>query len=176
MNQSPAVSELGLYFLALSLASIGGANAIIPDMHRHFVELRGWMTGTEFVELVALAQAAPGPNVLIVTLLGWRINGLAGALTATLAICLPSSLLAYTFAHFWQRFRHARWQSVVRDGLAPITVGLVLAGGYVLAQTADRSWSAYAITAATVVVVLVTKLHPLWLLGTAGLIGFFGLV
>jgi len=173
---APTVWEIGIYFAMLSLAAVGGANAVIPDMYHQFVELHGWMSGAEFVQLVALAQAAPGPNVLIVSLLGWQLAGLAGALVATAGICLPSSLLAYGFAHFWGRFVRTRWQVIVRHGLAPITVGLVLASGYVLTDTADHGWPAYAVTAATVALVLATRLHPLWLLATAGLLGFAGLV
>lgn len=176
MNSSPNLIELGLYFAALSLAAVGGANAIIPDMYRQFVEVQQWMSGTEFVQLVALAQAAPGPNVLIVTLLGWKIAGLAGALLATAAMCVPSSLLAYGVAKVWDRYRHTRWHAIVRNALAPVTVGLIVAGGYILTDTAGSSWMAYAITAATTVTVVATGIHPLWLLGIAGAIGYAGFV
>lgn len=176
MNNSPTLTELTLYFALLSLMAIGGANAVIPDMHRQFVELRGWMSGTEFVETVALAQAAPGPNVLLVSLLGWKLYGFAGAVVATVAVTLPSSLLVYGFAHLWRQFVHTRWQAIIRDALAPLTIGLVLSSGYVLARTADQSWMARAITGVTVVAVLTTKIHPLWLLGAAGVIGFIGFV
>lgn len=176
MNDSPKLLELGFYFAALSLVSIGGANAVIPDMHRQFVELQHWMSSAEFVQLVALAQAAPGPNVLVVTLLGWKIGGLAGALIATAGMCVPSSLLTYVVARAWDRYRDARWQATLRAALAPVTVGLILAGGYVLTVNADHTWVAYAITAATVVIVVATEIHPLWLLGIAGAIGLTGLV
>jgi len=176
MNDSVDLFELGLYFAALSLVAVGGANVVLPDMHRHFVEVQQWMSGAEFVELVAISQAAPGPNVLIVTLLGWKVAGLAGALTATVAMCVPSSLLTYGVAQVWQRYRHTRWHAVLRAALAPITVGLVLAGGYVLTESADRTWVAFAITAATVIVVVATEIHPLWLLGLAGAVGYLGWV
>jgi chromate transporter len=172
VNDSPSLLELAVYFSALSLVSIGGANGVIPDMHRHFVDAHGWMSDVEFVELVALAQAAPGPNVLVVTLLGWKVYGLAGALVATVAMCVPSSLLAYGAGQVWDRYRRTRWHAALREGLAPVTVGLIVASGYVLTITADDNWLEYAITAATVAAVMVTKLNPLWLLGIAGAIGY----
>jgi chromate transporter len=176
MNSSPSLSEITLYFLGLSLMAIGGANAVIPDMHRHLVEAQGWMTGTEFVALTALSQAAPGPNVLIVTLLGWKIAGLSGALAATAAMCVPSSVLTFFFSRFWQRFEQARWRAIVQSGLAPVTVGLILASGYVLTRAADHSGLAYGITGVTAALVLMTRIHPLWLLGLAAVLGYAGLV
>ncbi len=169
MNAAPTSAEIAFYFATLSLMAIGGVNSLIPEMHRQFVEVHAWMSEREFVELVALSQAAPGPNMLVATLLGGKLGGLAGALMATAGMCLPSSLLAYGFARFWQRFQHARWQSIVRDGLAPVTVGLILASGYVLTHAADHGWVAYGVTVAT-------RVHPLWLLGVAGLLGLAGIV
>lgn len=172
MNSSPSLSEIAFYFAALSLVSIGGANGVIPDMHRHFVETQYWMSDVVFVELVALAQAAPGPNVLVVTLLGWKVAGFAGAMVATVAMCVPSSLLTYGAGQVWDRYRHTRWHTALRHGLAPITVGLVVASGYVLTTTANDNWFEYVITAATVVAVMMTQWNPLWLLGIAGAIGY----
>ena len=170
----PSILELFLYFAGLSLIAIGGANVVIPDMHRHIVEVQHWMSGTEFVALAALSQAAPGPNVLIVSLIGWKLAGLAGALVATLGMCLPSSLLAYFFSGYWQRFEAAHWRVIVAVGLGAVTVGLILASGYILTRTADHTWAAYAITAATVVLMLTTRVHPLWVLAVAAALGGFG--
>ncbi|HEX7650269.1 MAG TPA: chromate transporter [Noviherbaspirillum sp.] len=171
MNESRSLAEIGIYFTLLSLIAIGGANALIPDMHRQLVEVNGWMTGKEFASLVALSQAAPGPNVLIVSLLGWKVGGLTGALVATAGMCLPSTLLTYGFICFWDRFRDARWRMAAQAGVASVTVGLILASGYVLVRAADHNLVAYAVTAATVLAVMKTKVHPLWLLAAAGLIG-----
>ncbi len=176
MNPHPSLAEIGLYFLGLSLMAIGGANVLIPDMHRQLVDIQGWMSSTEFVALVALSQAAPGPNVLVVSLLGWKVAGLSGALMATAAMVVPSSILTYFFSRFWQRFHQARWRSVVQSGLGSITIGLILASGYVLTRAADHNWVAYGVTAVTALLVIKTKLHPLWLLAAAGLLGFFGVV
>ena len=176
MNQHPSLLEIGLYFLSLSLMAIGGANAVIPDMHRHLVDIQGWMSSTEFVALVALSQAAPGPNVLVVSLLGWKVAGLSGALVAIVAMCVPSSILTYFFSRVWQRFHQARWRNVVQTGLGSITIGLILASGYVLTRNADHHRLAYGVTALTAVLMMKTKIHPLWLLSVAGLLGFFGVL
>ena len=172
----PSILEIFLYFAGLSLIAIGGANVVIPDMHRHIVELAHWMSGAEFVALAALSQAAPGPNVLIVSLIGWKLAGLGGALVATLGMCLPSSLLAYFFSGYWQRFEAARWRGILAAGLGAVTVGLILASGYILTRTADHTWAAFAITAATVALMLTTRVHPLWVLAVAAVLGGFGLV
>lgn len=170
-NVDRSLTDITFYFGTLSLIAIGGANALIPDMHRQLVEASGWMTSREFATLVALSQAAPGPNVLIVSLLGWKVAGLSGALVATAAMCIPSSLLAYGFTRVWDRFRTAPWRMAVQSGLAPVTVGLILASGWVLTRAADHSWIGYGITATTVLLVMKTRIHPFWLLAAAGLAG-----
>jgi chromate transporter len=176
MKPGDVLLALALQFALLSLIAVGGATTVLPEMHRFFVESRGWIGDAEFVDLFAVAQVAPGPNVLIVSLLGWKVAGCAGAIVATLAMCGPSGLLTYGVAHIWHRFRGAPWRAAVQTGMAPLTIGLILASGYILARAADHGWAGYAITAATTVLVLTTRLHPLWLLGAAGLLGCLGLV
>ena len=172
---SPALVELTAQFLLLSMLSIGGANAIIPEIHRRVVDVQHWMTDADFAQLFALSQAAPGPNVLIVSLIGWKVAGVIGGVVAMLAMSGPSSLLTYGVAHAWERFRDAPWRVAIQRGLAPVTVGLILASGYVLTRTADQSsWVAYALTGVTLVVSLTSRLHPLWLLGAAGVVGAMG--
>jgi chromate transporter len=172
----PVLWELAAQFLVLSFLSIGGANAIIPEIHRRVVETQHWMTDADFAQLFALSQAAPGPNVLIVSLIGWKAAGVVGGVVAMLAMSGPSSVLTYGVAHAWERFRDAPWRIATQRALAPITVGLVLASGYVLTRTADHSWTAYAITAATLALTLRTSVHPLWMLGAAAALGAFGTV
>ena len=171
-----ALAQLAMDFSALSLIAVGGAITVLPEMHRSVVEVHGWMSGAEFADLFALAQAAPGPNILVVSLIGWRVAGFAGAIVATAAVCGPSCVLIFAVSRIWQRFRGARWRAAVEAGLVPVTVGLMLAGGYLITLSADHSWPAFAITAATAAVVLTTKIHPLWLFGVAGLFGLVGWV
>jgi chromate transporter len=170
------LAQLAMDFSVLSLIAVGGAITVLPEMHRSVVEVHGWMSGAQFAELFALAQAAPGPNILVVSLIGWKVAGLAGAVVATAAVCGPSCVLTFTVSRIWQRFRGAHWRKAVEDGLVPVTVGLLLAGGYLITLAADHSWSGFAVTAATAGVVLTTRIHPLWLFGAAGLIGLAGWV
>jgi chromate transporter len=163
-------------FALLSILAIGGANAVVPEIHRLSVHDQHWMTDTQFVDLFALAQAAPGPNVLVVSLIGLQVGGLLGALITTLAMCGPSSILAYTISNAWDRFRERPWRKATQAGLAPVTIGLVLGSGWILTDAADHSWVAYAITAASAALTLFTRIHPLWLLAAAGAVGLAGLV
>ena len=176
MNQNQVIPQLVWQFLSLSLVAIGGANAVLPEMHRQVVDISHWMTGAEFAALFAIAQAAPGPNVLIVSLVGWKVAGVPGALAATGAMCGPSSLLAFYVGRLSQRFRESPWRRVVQRGVAPITIGIVLASGYLLALGADESWAAGAVTTATALLMLRTRLNPLWLLAAGALLGMFGVL
>lgn len=173
---SPLLAEIAAQFFVLSLLSIGGANAIIPEIQLRVVETHHWMSDDDFAQLFALSQAAPGPNVLIVSLVGWKVAGVLGGVVAMLAMSGPSSLLTYAVAHAWERWRDAPWRIAIQRGLAPVTVGLLLASGYILTRTADHSWGAYAVTGATLLLALRTRLHPLWLLGAAAILGAAGIL
>jgi chromate transporter len=173
---SPPLLELALQFLSLSLLSIGGANAIIPEMHLRAVDIEHWMTDADFSQMFALSQAAPGPNVLIVALIGWKAAGVPGALISMLAMCGPSSVLTYQVARAWDRFRTAPLRIAIERGLAPVTVGLILSSGYVLTRATDHDWPAYAVTAATLLLAMAKRVHPLWMLAAAAGLGAFGLV
>ena len=165
-----------LTFVAIGLLSflaIGGVNALIPEIHRRVVENTHWLTDADFAQAFAIAQAAPGPNLLIVSLIGWKVDGFLGALVCTVAICAPSSALTFAVAHVWDRFRDAPLRKAIQYGLAPVTVGLVLASGFILARTVDNSAVAVGLTAATVVLALATRLHPLWMLAAGAAVGAF---
>ncbi len=168
--KSGVLWQLAGTFASLSLVAIGGANAVIPGMHREVVEGHGWMSDQTFVNLFAVAQAAPGPNVLIVSLIGWHVAGLAGLAVATLAMIAPSSLLAFAAARLLTRFSGAHTLRIVQSGLVPIAVGLILASGVVMGSTANSGTLALAITAGTALFVLFSKRNPLWALGAAALL------
>ena len=173
---SPVLLEVALQFLVLSLLSIGGANAVIPEIQRRAVDVEHWMTNADFTQMFALSQAAPGPNVLIVSLIGWKAAGIAGAIVAMLAMCGPSSLLTYQVARVWDRFRDAPLRIAIQRALAPITIGLVLASGFVLMRTIDQDWRAFALTGVTLLLMLATRLHPLWMLAAAAVLGALQIV
>jgi len=171
-----SLTRLALNCCLFSLMAVGGANALIPEMHRQVVDVDGWMSSTEFASLFAIAQAAPGPNMLIISLIGWKVAGIAGAVVSTLAMCGPSSLLAYGVGQLLQRFHDAPWRRIIERGLAPITIGLVLGSGCLLSKAANTSWPGYVLTAASVVLAVRTKLNPLWLLAGGAAIGLTGWV
>jgi chromate transporter len=167
---------LAFHFTVLSLFAIGGGNAAIPEMHRLAVTVMGWMSDKEFGDMFALAQMSPGPNVLIVTLIGYHVAGLAGGIVATAGMCGPACVFAFWFARVWDRFKQARWRIIMQAGLVPLSVGLVAASGYVVTRAADHSAAHFAITAATAGVALATRANPLWVFAAAALLGLVGAV
>jgi chromate transporter len=165
---------LASHFALLSLAAVGGANAVVPEIHRVAVDQSRWLTEREFADLFAIANAAPGPNVLFVALIGWKVAGVLGGIIALAAMCGPSSLLTYVAARLRARVRGGRLHEIVRLGLGPVAVGLVLASGYVLTRAADHGVTGFAITAAVTVAALRTKRSPLWFLAAAAALGIAG--
>lgn len=173
MNASPLT--ILLQFSLISLMTIGGGFAAIPEMHRVAVDVHGWMSDETFANLFALAQAAPGPNLIIVTLIGWEAAGLLGALAATLGIAGPAFLLTYAVSRAWSRWNHLSWYRLFELGLAPITIGLILASGWLLTESAAGGWTGYAITAATAILTLRTRINPVYVLAVAGALGLLHL-
>ena len=110
MKAADTLVTLAVQFALMSLFAFGGANAVIPEMHRQAVDLHHWMTGSEFAALFAIFQAAPGPNFMIATLVGWKAAGLPGAMIATVALCAPSCFFTYWVVKVWDRSREARWR------------------------------------------------------------------
>jgi chromate transporter len=160
-------------FAVLSLLAFGGANGVVPEMHRQAVAVHRWMSDRDFTALFAIAQAAPGPNVMIATLVGWKAAGVPGALVATAAMCGPSCVLTFFAARVWDRYRDAPWRQVLAAGLAPVTVGLVSATAWLLIRAADRDVALALITAATAAVIYFTRLNPLWCLAAAAGLGLW---
>jgi chromate transporter len=163
-------------FAILSLLAFGGGNAMLPEIQRVAVDSHHWVSQETFGHLFAIAQASPGPNIMVVTLIGWQVAGLAGALTATLAFCLPSSLLIYQLAAMWSRLRDERWRDAIHSGMAPIAVGLVISGGLLMARGADSGWHGIALTALATLFPLVSRRNPLWLIATGAAVGLIGWV
>ena len=170
------VFSLFFEFALLSCVAFGGATALLPEMHRVVVEQHHWLNDATFTHLYAIAQAAPGPNVLVVTLIGWEIAGLAGALSATLAMCLPMSVLIYLLIDRWEGFAGRRWQKAISLGVAPLAVGLIFSGATLIAQAAEFGVAACLLVLATVVANLNTRLHPLWFIGVGASVGLLGWV
>jgi chromate transporter len=174
-NESPIwalVSTFGL----MSLFAVGGAAAAVPEMHRVAVEVHHWMTDKQFADAYAIAQLSPGPNVLIVTLIGYAVAGIPGALAATLAMCLPTALLAYCVSRLLNRRGGSRWPATIQAALVPLSIGLMAASALILAQSTDRSVTATLLTAVVAVLATVSRVNPLWLLLAGGVFGFAGIV
>ncbi len=177
--------ELFLHYLSLSLLSIGGAITTAPDMHRFLVDKQHWLSDAQFNASIAIAQAAPGPNVLFIALLGWNVGlnaggmpaGLLGVFLALLGILIPSTTLTYVAAQWGHRNRELRAVRAFKQGLAPIVVALLIATSWILAGANGSSlkdWPVWLVTAATALIVWRTKIHLLWLLGAGALLGWFG--
>ncbi|MGE0618732.1 MAG: chromate transporter [Afipia sp.] len=163
-------------FGLMSLLAIGGANSTIPEMHRIAVEVRHWMTDAQFADMFAISQLSPGPNVLIVTLIGYHVAGIAGALVATFAMCGPSAVFAYFVSNMLTRSSQSAWPGILQAALVPISIGLMCASGLVLTLASDRTWIAAVLTIGAAVVAFMTRLNPLWVLVVGGLLGFAGIV
>jgi chromate transporter len=168
------LAALAFYFALLSLFAVGGANAAIPEIHRVAVDVMHWMNDHQFADTFAISQVSPGPNVIIVTLIGYHVAGLTGAAVATLAMVGPTCVLAFLVARVWDRFKEARWRIAIQAGLVPVSLGLISASAFVLARAADHSVLAGLITAATAAVAFATRVNPLWLFAAGGVLGLTG--
>lgn len=198
MSMAPTLAnwlELFTHFASLSLLAVGGAITTAPDMHRYLVGQQGWLSDTQFSSSIALSQAAPGPNVLFVALLGWNVGlnagggpaagaiawcmALLGVLVTMLAIMLPSSVLTYTATRWAHRNRELRAVRAFKTGMAPIVIALLIATGWLLSTAHDqpaRDWPLWLLTLASILLVWRTKVHMLWLIGAGALLGAFGWV
>jgi len=171
---SGPVTQLGLLYAQLSLLAVGGVSSVLPEMQRQVVEVHRWMGAGHFAALYALAQAAPGPNMLVSTIVGAQVAGVPGALAASLGMVGPSSLLTWGTASAWHRFRDRPWRRAVQAGLVPVTVGLVIAAAGLLAVSTTHGVGTALVTLAAAALVLGTRTHPLLLLASGGVIGMLG--
>lgn len=176
MSYGATLTSLAAVFMQISLLAFGGANSVLPEMQRQVVQVHGWLTASEFAALFALAQAAPGPNMLVVTLIGWRVAALPGALVTTLGVAGPSSVLTYLCANLWYRFRDARWRRLVQRGLMPVTAGLLMASAALLIRSTSTDLATAVVTVVATLLFLFTRLHPLLVLAAAAALGAIGLL
>lgn len=155
----------------LSLVSVGGAMPVAPDLYRFLVLEQAWLTAQAFTDSITLAQAMPGPNVLFVALLGFKVHGLAGAVVALLSLLIPSSVLTLIVYRAAAQRGQVLWVKALRAGLAPVAIGLLMATAWLMfSQQAERPL-AWVLTLATIVMTWRWKLHPLWLIASGALAG-----
>lgn len=167
---------LFLHCLTLSLMAIGGAVATVPELHRHVVIEHGWLSDADFTGSVALAQAAPGPNLLFVAVVGYNVAGLAGALAAMTGMLLPSTALTLLVSRWGSRRRDTRGVRAFVAGLAPVTLGLVLATGWLLARPTLQQPTAWLLVLGSVALAWRTRISPLWPIAAGALAGALGWV
>jgi chromate transporter len=161
----------------LSSISFGGFPTVLPDVRNFVVVAHGWMTDQEFANLFAVAQSIPGPNmILMMSFVGWKVWGIPGAVASAFATFGPPCLMYFGSYRLWHRFRNAPWQRMVGGGLVPVTIGLVIAGGVVMAHAADADWRAAAVTIAAALLMVTTRLNPMWMLLAGGTLGGLGLL
>jgi chromate transporter len=169
------MARLFSHFALLSTLAVGGAITTAPDMHRYLVEQQGWISDGEFTASIAIAQAAPGPNILFVALMGWHVAGLLGAAAAMTGILLPSSLLALGIGHLRRRRPDGMAMRAFTAGFAPLTLGLLLSTGWLLTAPTRDHVGAVALVLVSVALMVRTKIGPLWLIGGGALAGALGL-
>ncbi len=170
MKNSDQLLDILLLYLSLSFLCIGGTIPLIPDMHRFFVEGRGLMTTTEFAGYIALAQVAPGPNILYIALFGYHVAGIPGALTALGGISFVPFVLMVITTRMFARLQANPWREIVLRGLAPVTVGLMFAGCMLLMR-GFPDWRAWVLAGISFAVYMLTKWHPLWMIAFGALAG-----
>jgi len=172
-----AARELLLLFATQSLLAIGGTYVVLGDMYRVVVDTAGWMTPAEFTGIFALAQVAPGPNTLFVTLIGWHIGGVPLGIAATVAFMGPAGVLAAIAARMWVAWGERRWFRVLRRGLVPVTIGLMVASAALLTQAAmGGDWTTIPYVIGAAALSLATRLPPVAILGIAAALGLTGLI
>jgi chromate transporter len=177
MNSPSAPITLTAHLILLSSISFGGFPTVLPDVRNLVVVTHGWVSDQEFANCFAIAQSIPGPNmILMMSFVGWKVWGFPGAVASAFATFGPPCAMYFGAYRVWDRFRNAPWQRIVRLGLVPVTIGLVIASGTVMARAADASWLAAAVTIAATAIMLATRLNPLWLLLAGGTLGGLGLL
>jgi chromate transporter len=180
-------ASLFVHYMALSLLCVGGAIATAPDMHRFLVQEKAWLTDPQFGASIAIAQAAPGPNVLFTALMGWNVGlnagglgtALLGMLLCLVGIMLPSSVLVYLTSQWSHRNRDLRAVRAFKQGMAPLVVALLIATGWILATGAGyalSNWPVWTVTLVATLFVWRTRVHLLWLLGAGAVLGWMGWV
>ncbi|MBF7993476.1 chromate transporter [Rahnella sp. SAP-29] len=163
--------SLALLFTELSLLAFGGGNTILPEMQRAVVDIHHWMSAQEFSALFALAQAAPGPNMMIVPLIGWQVAGWSGLLVSSLAKFGPSSIVTIVVMGGWKRYKDKSWRQVIQRGLVPVTVGLVVSSGLLIAKASATTLTLAGVIALCTLMALNKRIHPLWVLAMGAILG-----
>ncbi|ARP79522.1 chromate transporter [Bordetella genomosp. 8] len=170
MTGGAALWDLFTVFAPLSFLTVGGGQSVVADIHRQAVQAYGWMNDAQFLDLFALSRITPGPGSLLVTLVGWQVQGILGALVASFAIFVPSTVLIYALAHVWQRYKGRVWIRAIETGLAPVAAGMILAASCTILRAAEGGAWAWVVAIASTLLLLRTRVSPFLLLGGGALV------
>jgi chromate transporter len=177
VSSPSAPIDLTAHLALVSSISFGGFPTVLPDVRNFVVATHRWMTDQEFADFFAIAQSIPGPNmILMMSFVGWKVWGFPGAVASAFATFGPPCAMYFTGYRLWDQFRAAPWQRIVRLGLVPVTMGIVIASGVVMARAADTGWPSAVLTIAAAAVMLATRLNPMWMLLTGAALGGLGLL
>ena len=177
MSDPSAPIALSAHLALVSSISFGGFPTVLPDVRNFVVATHGWMTDQEFANFFAIAQSIPGPNmILMMSFVGWKVWGFPGAVASAFATSGPPCAMYFAGYRLWDRFRDAPWQRIVSLGLVPVTMGIVIASGIVIARAADTGWRAAILTLVAVAITLATRLNPMWMILAGGALGGLGLL
>jgi chromate transporter len=177
MSDPSAPIALSAHLALVSSISFGGFPTVLPDVRNFVVVTHGWMTDQEFANFFAIAQSIPGPNmILMMSFVGWKVWGFPGAVASAFATFGPPCAMYFAGYRLWDRFRHAPWQRIVSLGLVPVTMGIVIASGIVIARAADTGWGTAVLTLVALAIMLATRLNPMWMLLAGGALGGLGLL
>ena len=177
MSSASAPITLTAHLALLSSISFGGFPTVLPDVRNFVVATHGWMTDQEFANFFAIAQSIPGPNmILMMSFVGWKVWGFPGAVASAFATSGPPCAMYFAGYRLWDRFRTKPWQRIVSLGLVPVTMGIVISSGIVIARAANTGWRAAALTIAAAAITLATRLNPMWMLLAGGALGGLGLL
>lgn len=171
------LATLFFHIFLISFLAFGGVQGVLPELYKQVVEIDQWMSAQSFRDYFAIAQAAPGPNLLIVTLIGWHVGDLVGvpiigAIVATFALCGTTSFLMYLAYQYLTKMKSNRMRETIEGAAGPVAVGLVLASSWRLGEEINQNLLAYALTFLTILMVMNSKIHPLWLIFIGALVGF----
>ncbi len=166
------VALLGV-FGALSVMAVGGGTSVLAEMKMLTVDRFHWLSDTQFGEIYGLGQMAPGPNMLMVAVIGYRVAGYPGALAAIVGFFLPAGIIMLVSGRLWDHFGGSPWKEALQRGLAPLAIGLMLAGTWVLARTVVHGPTTAGIAVAVALILLLRHLNPVWLIFAGGAAGYF---
>jgi chromate transporter len=170
VNELPVLARVFAY---LSLLTIGGGMAAYPALQHEVVDVHHWLTQQGLVHLYSVGQMAPGPNMMVVASIGEHVAGPVGSLVVVLAFFLPTVLMTFLVGRLWVKLERWRWRNAIQQGLAPVSVGLVLAGAIALAKGALLGWVSVVIAVAVFVTLMRSKVNPAWLILGGAVIGLF---